>query len=70
MTWSLFLIAKITPTSTANNMPWPTAQPIEAPKTETSSSWNVPSIIEARSTTNSLREGIFLKCSSDPTPFF
>ena len=68
--WSLSLIAKITPNRAANKMTWPTNQPTESPKTETSSSWNVPNMIEARSTTNLLGERIFLKCSSSPTQFF
>jgi hypothetical protein len=43
---------------------------MEEPKTETSSPWNVPSMMEARSNTKLAGELIFLKCARDATQFF
>ena len=70
MTWSLSLIAKTKVARAANKMAWPTNQPMESPKTETSSPWNVPSTKEARSNTKQARERVFLKCARVATQFF
>jgi len=63
MTWSLSLIAKTIVTRAANNMAWPTNQPIESPKKETRSVWKGPRMVEAMSNTKLAGARIFLNHS-------